>query len=73
MGYVNNYLRNYNAYSVFYGHNPYSMRDLDIPCYEKLNIKKSNPEKFLQWINNSREQILETIDHFFATKKWQNA
>ncbi len=21
----------------------------------------------------TREQILETIDHFFATKKWQNA
>ena len=34
-----NYLRNFDAYAVFYGRNPYSMKDLDIPCYEKISAK----------------------------------
>ena len=62
-----NYLRNHSAYSVFYGHNPYSMKDLDVPCYEKLNVEKSNPEKVLQWINNSREHILKIHSHYLKS------
>lgn len=53
-----NYLRNFNAHAVFYGRNPYSMKDLDIPCFEKLPSEKTNLEKTLQEINNYREHIL---------------
>lgn len=53
-----NYLRNFDTYAVFYGRNPYSMKDLDIPCYEKLPSDKTNTEKALQKINNYREHIL---------------
>ncbi len=53
-----NYLRNFNTYAVFYGRNPYSMHNLDIPCYEKINSKLTKTEKILQEINNYRENIL---------------
>ncbi len=53
-----NYLRNFNTYAVFYGHNPYNMRDLDVPCYDKIESDKNFLEKSLQKINNYRENIL---------------
>ena len=43
------------------------MKDLDIPCYEKLSVPKTNPEKVLQWINNSRERILKTHSHYLKS------
>ena len=54
-----NYLRNYNTYAVFYGKNPYSMKDLDIPYYEKINVEKNFLERTLQKINNYREKIID--------------
>ena len=54
-----NYLRNFDTYAVFYGKNPYSMKDLNIPCYEKLSGNKTKLEKTLQEINNYRERILK--------------
>ena len=53
-----NYLRNFDTYAVFYGRNPYSMRNIDTPCYEKINSKLTKAEKVLQEINNYREKIL---------------
>ena len=54
-----NYLRNFSTYAVFYGRNPYSMRNLDVPCFEKLPEDCSKSEKILQAINNRREKILQ--------------
>ncbi len=54
-----NYLKNYGVYAVFYGRNPYSMKDLDIPCYEKIPEKHAINETFLQEVNNYREKILK--------------
>ena len=54
-----NYLRNFDTYAVFYGRNPYSMRDLDIPCYEKIDTQNTKLERTLKSINNYREKILK--------------
>ena len=62
-----NYLKNYNAYSVFYGHNPYSMRDMDIPCYEKLGVEKTYLENILQKINDHRESILKVHSKYLKS------
>lgn len=53
-----NYLRNFNTYAVFYGRNPYDMRDLDIPCYEKIEVKENLSEKFLRKVNDYRDNVL---------------
>ena len=62
-----NYLRNFNTYAVFYGRNPYSMKDIDIPCYEKLSENKTNVEKTLQGINNFRENILNVHSQYLKS------
>ena len=62
-----NYLRNFDTYAVFYGRNPYSMRDLDIPCYEKLPFNNTFLEKELQKINNYREKILNIHSHYLKS------
>ena len=54
-----NYLRNFSAYSSFYGRNSYSMKDSDALCYEKLSVKNSKAETYLQNINSYRERILK--------------
>ena len=59
-----NYLRNFDTYSVFYGRNPYSMKDLDVPCYEKYDYNKTNLEKALRGINNYREKILNVHSQY---------
>ena len=62
-----NYLRNFDTYAVFYGRNPYSMKDLDIPCFEKLNVKKTFSENTLQKINNYREKILGVHSQYLSS------
>ena len=62
-----NYLRNFDTYAVFYGRNPYSMKDLDIPCFEKLNTKKTFSENTLQKINNYREKILKVHSQYLSS------
>ena len=62
-----NYLRNYNTYVVFYGRNPYSMRELDIPCYEKLELNKTKTETILQSINNYRERIISIHSEYLKS------
>ena len=62
-----NYLRNFDTYAVFYGHNPYAMKDLDIPCYEKINTQKELSEKVLQKISNYREHILKSHSQYLAS------
>ncbi len=62
-----NYLRNYGSYAVFYGRNPYSMKDEDIPCYEKFQNKNSTIEKALQKINNYRESILSVHSRYLKS------
>ena len=62
-----NYLKNFSVYTVFYGHNFYSMKDLNIPCYEKLPLEKSNIEKFLQKINNQREKVLRVHANYIKS------
>jgi len=62
-----NYLRNYDTYAVFYGRNPYSMRELNVPCFEKLNIENTKTEKFLQKINNYREKILNIHSNYLQS------
>lgn len=59
-----NYLRNFDTYAVFYGRNPYSMRDLDVPCYEKITTKLTKMEFVLQSINNYREKILSIHSNY---------
>ena len=62
-----NYLKNFSVYTVFYGHNFYSMKDLNIPCYEKLPSEKSKTEKFLQKINNQREKVLRAHANYIKS------
>ena len=62
-----NYLRNFSTYAVFYGRNPYSMRDLDIPCYEKLPSTLTEKESALQKINNYRENILKVHSKYLPS------
>lgn len=62
-----NYLRNFDIYAVFYGRNPYSMKDLNIPCYEKLSGNKTKLEKSLQGINNYREKILNVHSKYLKS------
>ena len=62
-----NYLRNFNTYAVFYGHNPYEMRNIDIPCYEKIQEENSAAEKALQWINDKREYIMQIHAKYLKT------
>ena len=62
-----NYLRNFDTYAVFYGHNPYSMKDLDIPCYEKNENKNTISEKTLQKISNYRENILKVHSKYLPS------
>ena len=62
-----NYLRNFDTYAVFYGRNPYSMKDLNIPCYEKLSGKKTYIEKTIQEINNYREKILNVHSKYLQS------
>ena len=62
-----NYLRNYSTYAVFYGRNPYEMKDLDIPCYEKLPSKLTKTEQILQEINNYREKIISVHSHYLQS------
>ena len=62
-----NYLRNFDTYAVFYGRNPYSMKDLDIPCFEKLSENNTNVEKILQGINNYREKILKVHSKYLMS------
>ena len=62
-----NYLKNYSTYAVFYGHNPYEMRDLDIPCYEKINNKKNRVEKILQKISDYRENIISVHSNYLKS------
>ena len=62
-----NYLRNFNTYAVFYGHNPYSMRDLNIPCYEKLSANKSAAENTLRKISNYRDKILKVHSAYLTS------
>ncbi len=59
-----NYLRNFNTYSVFYGHNPYSMRNSGEPCFEKTAGSLSFIETSLQKINNYRDKILEVHSQY---------
>ena len=61
------YLRNFNTYSVFYGRNPYSMKDLDVPCYEKLENDNTLKEKILKRINNYREEILDVHSNYLKS------
>ena len=62
-----NYLRNFDTYAVFYGRNPYSMKTLDIPCYEKLQGNKTKLESVLQGINNYREKILKVHSKYLQS------
>lgn len=62
-----NYLRNFDTYAVFYGHNTYSMKDLNIPCFEKLTDNKTFSEKALQKINNYRENILNVHSAYLSS------
>ena len=62
-----NYLRNFDTYAVFYGHNPYSMKDLDIPCYEKTDNQNTVSEKALQKISNYRENILKVHSKYLPS------
>lgn len=62
-----NYLRNFDTYAVFYGRNPYSMKDLNVPCFEKLPANQTNLEKTLQKINNYRENILKVHSHYLPS------
>ena len=62
-----NYLRNFNVYAVFYGHNPYSMRNLDVPCYEKISSPNSRIEIGLQKINDYREEILSVHSKYLES------
>ena len=52
------YLRNFGSYAVFYGHNPYEMRNSNEPCYKKLDVEPSLKEKLLISINNYRDNII---------------
>ena len=61
------YLRNYDTYAVFYGRNPYSMKDLDIPCYEKIDVNKSFIGRSLQKINNYREMVLNVHSNYIKS------
>ena len=58
------YLRNFDTYAVFYGRNPYSMKDSDTPCFEKIAVNKTFTEKILQKINNSRELVLSVHKNY---------
>lgn len=51
-----NYLKNFDTYSVFYG-----------KSFEKYDCKLSNKEKFLQWINDYRERIIEKHSKYLAS------
>ena len=62
-----NYLRNYDTYTVFYGRNPYSMKDFDIPCFEKITTKQNLIEKGVQRINQQREYILKIHSHYLKS------
>ena len=62
-----NYLRNFDTYAVFYGQNPYSMKDLSISCYEKITAKKSFSEKVLQKISDFRENILKSHSQYLSS------
>ena len=61
------YLRNFDTYAVFYGRNPYSMKDMDIPCFEKLGVEKTVLERILQKINNSREMVLNVHRNYISS------
>lgn len=61
------YLRNYNTYAVFYGRNPYEMKDIDIPCFEKIPGQNSLTETILQKINRHRENILSVHSKFLSS------
>ena len=62
-----NYLRNYNTYAVFYGHNPYSMRNLPIPCFEQIETEPTLLEAFLQKINNYREGVINIHSEYLKS------
>ena len=62
-----NYLRNFSTYVVFYGRNPYSMKDLDIHCYEKISTEHTKAEKFLQAVNNSRERVIKFHSNYMKS------
>ena len=62
-----NYLRNFDTYAVFYGRNPYSMKDLDVPCYEMIQSKKTNTEKIIQRVNEYREKILSVHSKYLLS------
>ena len=53
-----NYLRNFDTYAVFYGKNPYSMKDSGELCYKKISQDKTFLEKMLQNIGNYRENVM---------------
>lgn len=61
------YLRNFDTYAVFYGRNPYEMKDIDIPCYEKISVEKTPLEKTLQRINNYREKVLNIHSNYIQS------
>ena len=61
------YLRNFGTYAVFYGRNPYSMKDLDMPCYEKLPVNKTFKERTLQKINNARDVVMSVHRNYIKS------
>ena len=61
------YLRNFSTYAVFYGKNPYSMRNIDKPCYEEIPTKKSLLEKGLQKINDYREKVINIHSNYMQS------
>lgn len=62
-----NYLRNFDTYAVFYGRNPYNMKDSSLPCYEKIYTDRTAAEKTLQSISNYREKIIKVHSHYLKT------
>ena len=53
-----NYLRNFDAYAVFYAKDGY---------FEKIDSENSKIEKALQWINDYRESIIQVHSKYLKT------
>ena len=63
-----NYLRNFDTYAVFYGHNPYEMRDSEVPCYEKIDNKTPTKiQRGMQLINSGRDRIMNVHSKYIKS------
>ena len=51
-----NYLRNHDAYAVFYAKD-----------FEKLSVKQTCKEKFMQWVNNYRENVIKIHSQYLPS------